>query len=238
MKKFLGLATVAALVAGIQTAQAVPTLRLEITSTVANNGCADWTPIAGGAGSTIANGCAFQTTGGLLWDIATTGFAGWAGTVTLKGDPVQPQPAFWLAETLTGFQASDIKIKAMVWDYALPASGSILTSFLGFNLESGNTANAQFFFDGNNGLDASTSGVLVNSLAATSTFATPSIVSFANTNSGQYSMAYIFNLTTTSAGAGFTSSGDGKVTNAPTPAAAAILGLGLLGVGFIRRRVK
>jgi len=239
MKKLLGLATVAALVAGIQTAQAVPTLRLEITSTVANTGCAAFMNVSGPAGTNIANGCAWQGTGGLLWEIAPVNFANWAGSVTLKGSPVQDMPAFWLDAALTGFATTNATIKAFVWDYDQPLNPAALSSFLGFSLEAGNTGAASFYFDGDNGLDASATGDLIASITADSTFVNPVITPFDGVHGGLYSMAYVLSLTTASGGQGFTSSFDGKVTTqVPTPAAAALLGLGLLGAGLIRRRAK
>lgn len=238
MKKILGLAATAVLFTSAQSAYAVPTLTMTLDQ--ANGTLAQCTLLGGSFSGTS---CSFTTTLGLINALGAYGDYQLNQEMGV-GFPVQAQPALWLNSTNATTNASTIKISLVAKDYTTPIGAFQLLSTGSGTVDAGMTVHLDSFYDVNNTgiagvgthlLDADWTGFASGAVPQNST-------GVVNDGDGLYSVSWV--LTTTRAESGqlvATAGINGTLTqeNAPTqvpaPGGMALLGVGLLGIGAIRR---
>lgn len=246
MKNFLGMA--ALMVLGAQSAMAVPTLKLTMTQASATT-CSTMSPF----GQSITDGtftqsylgggvCQFTTQAGIIKVDGTYGTFNTSTDIAV-GFPVQPMPAAWLNTTSSTPVASSIMISLVAFDYSNPTGIFNLISSSSGTFNPGWSYTISGYFDSGNSQVAG-AGTLVFSDAGVASSALQSIAATMSTHvnndlDGLYSVSWILTGTQSLNGSQLTLGLNGTFAQgAPAPGALALIGLGLLGFGALRRRLK
>jgi len=237
MKKIALLAALTVL--PVFSAQAIPTMVMTLTQ--ANATAGECTTLGGvyGGGS-----CSFTDTDGQI-DVD-----GVYGDYLLNqelgtGFPIQAQPALWLNSTNATLLASTITITLAAYDYSFPAGSFPLLSTASGTVNEDMSVSLNSYYDADNTgiagngvllLDADWVGFASGAVPSNSTAVT-------NGGDGLYSVSWVLNVTRTEAGnepriaaINGTLTQDQSPTGVPSPTGMALLGLGLIGLGAMRRR--
>lgn len=238
MKK---IALVAALsVLPVFSAHAIPTMVLTLTQA---NGTAGECTTLGGVFA--AGACSFTETDG---QISVDGIYGdFALAQELgTGFPVQAQPALWLNATNATALASTITVSLVAYDYSLPNGSFPLLSTASGTVDEDMTVSLNSYFDADNTgiagnglllLDADWVGFASGAVPLNST-------NVVNDNDFLYSVSWVLTVTRTEPGDLIATAGiNGTLrqdprqppSDVPSPGAMALLGLGLIGLGAMRR---
>lgn len=235
MKKIVGFGfAVAAFVLGTQAAQAAPILKMRLTQASAT--AADCT----GAGVWLGGGsCEYTTGGGVI------NFLGAFGSYFLNqelavGAPAQPAPALWLNSTNATGAPGSIQISLVAQNYDTPLGMFNLLATASGTVNAGMQYTLHGYFDAANSGIAGAGSLVLASAGTGFVSVADNTSSFVN-NSSLYTASWVLNVTRTAPidGMFYTSGINSTFTQAaPAPGALALIGLGLLGLGAVRRRVK
>ena len=153
-----------------------------------------------------------------------------------------PQPSLWINSANTTLMASTIRIELVAFDYSTPINVFGLLSTASGTVDEFMTVGLNSYYDVNNtGVAGAGIQLLDADWTGLASGAVPGNLSYVNNNGDQlFSVSWILDVTRSQTGTTAKSAtvGGQLMAGAPAPAAAALLGLGLLGVGFLRRRVK
>lgn len=237
MKRFLGFVSAAALLATAHGAQAVPTLTLSLNQ--ANGTALQCTALGG---SYAGGDCSFSSTAGLINVLG--GYGDYELNQELAvGFPIQAQPALWINSTNATTSASTITIKLVANDYSFPSGSFPLLSTASGTVDETMSVSLNSYYDGaNTGVAGAGLLLLDADWTGFSSGAVPSnTTSVLNDGDGLYSVSWVLTVTRATPGNLVATAGvNGTLTQesptgVPTPGGMALLGLGMLGIGAVRR---
>lgn len=220
-------------------AHAVPTLTMTLTQ--ANGTALQCTALGG---SYAAGACTLSSTLGMV------GAFGAYGDYQLNqelgvGFPAQAQPALWLNSTNATTAAASITVSLVAKDYSTPTGSFNLLSTASGTVDEDMSVSLNSYYDVDNTgvagagiqlLDADWVGFASGAVPSNSTLVT-------NGGDEFYSVSWILTVTRSEPGALVATAGiNGTLTQqssgVPAPGAMALLGLGLLSIGGLRRKLS
>jgi len=236
MKKIALLAALTVL--PVFSAQAIPTLVLTLSQ--ANGTVGQCTTLGG---TFAAGSCSFSDTDGQI------GILGSYGDYELNqtlgtGFPVQAQPALWLNSINATTSASTITVTLVAFDYSIPTNSFQLLSTASGTVDEDMSVTLSSYFDSDNTGVAGAGTLLLNDgWTGFASGAVPSnSTSVVNGGDQLYSVSWVLTVTRNEPGDLVATAGINGTLNqdptfgVPSPTGMALHGLGLIGLGAMRRR--